>query len=40
MVKDVENVGVTAEEGGGTTVEVEFLGEPVEEINGNGRWGW
>lgn len=38
MVK-IEDVGVTAEEGGGAAVEVEGLGEAVEEIDGNGGGG-
>lgn len=37
-MEDVENVELPAEEGGGAKVEVELLGESVEEIDGNGRW--
>lgn len=36
MVENVENVRVLAEEGGGAAVEMEFLGEAVEEVEGNG----
>lgn len=35
VIEHVENVGVLVEEGGGATVEVEGLGEAVEEIEGD-----
>lgn len=38
VVENVEYVGVLTEEGGGAAVEVEPLGEAVEEVEGDGRW--
>ena len=35
VVEDIEDVGVTAEEGSGALVEVELLGESVEKIDGD-----
>lgn len=35
VVEEVEDVGVLAEEGGGAAVEVELLGEAVEEVDGD-----
>lgn len=37
VVEDIEDVGVTAEEGSGASVEVELLGESVEKIDGDRR---
>lgn len=37
-MKNVENVGVLAEEGGWAPVKVKFLGETMEEVEGNGGW--